>query len=179
MRVVAEASDGVETLEFAIELQPDVLLLDISMPRLNGVQVAKQLREEASQVRIVVLTGYDTDQYREALLHLGVRGYLPKTVSSQELVAALREVYGGGVHIQSSPSMSHQTACAASDSTLTPRELEVLRLVDEGLSNAAIANRLSMSQRTVQFHLTQLFAKLDATSRTHVVHIARQRGWIV
>ncbi|HEX6510164.1 MAG TPA: response regulator transcription factor [Chloroflexota bacterium] len=178
--VIAEAADGEEAVRLVEALHPDILLLDISMPRLNGVQVVKELAESAPQTHIVVLTGYDNEHYLEALTRLGVRGYLPKSASSRELVSALRAVYAGESYLKSDiTGGASDVGGLAPAGKPTPRELEVLRLVAQGASNHDIALRLSMSQRTVQFHLSRLFAKLDARSRTQVAHLARQRGWIL
>jgi DNA-binding NarL/FixJ family response regulator len=177
--VVAEAGDGEEAVRLTQELQPDILLLDISMPRLNGIQVAQAIRRSVPETKIVVLTGYDNEQYAQVLVHLGARGYLSKTTSSQELMRALRFVYAGHVYYQ--PSIETDLASSATSPALeepTARELEVLRLVAKGLRNADIAQQLLSSHRTVQFHLSNLFLKLGANSRTEVVHMARQKGWI-
>jgi DNA-binding NarL/FixJ family response regulator len=179
LEIVGEAVDGEEAVELTQQLRPDVLLLDISMPKVNGVQVAQQLSQNSPDVRIVVLTGYDNEQYARALVRLGVRGYLPKSASSRDLVDALRVVARGGVHYQSASEPSpFGRPGGAPDETPTPREMAVLRLVAQGLRNRDIAQRLSTSERTVQFHLANLFAKLSASSRTELVHLARQRGMI-
>lgn len=179
LRVVAEAADGEEATLLTQDLKPDILLLDISMPGLNGIQVAQILRRTAPETKIVVLTGYDNEQYAQALVHLGASGYLSKTTSSQELIRALRFVHAGHTYFQ--PAIEETIAVTAgtlATDQLTPRELEVLRLVAEGYRNAEIAKETLTSQRTVQYHLSNLFAKLGANSRTEVVHLARQKGWI-
>lgn len=179
LEVIAEAADGEEAVRLVEALHPDILLLDIRMPRLNGVQVAKHVVSSVPSTGIVVLTGYDNEHYLEALTHLGVRGYLPKSASSRELVSALRAVHAGRSYLRSSVTdLPYETNALDGMRRPTPRELEVLCLVAEGAANHDIATQLSMSQRTVQFHLSRLFAKLDARSRTHMVHVARQRGWI-
>jgi DNA-binding NarL/FixJ family response regulator len=177
--VVAEASDGEEAVRLAQELRPDILLLDISMPRLNGVQVAQVLRQNLPETRIVILTGYGSDQYAQPLVRLGVSGYLSKTASFDELVQALRSVQVGQVCLRPSvvALLAGGTDTAIGDEP-TARELQVLRLVAEGHRNRDVARRLGTSERTVQFHLGNLFAKLQAGSRTEVVHRARERGWI-
>jgi DNA-binding NarL/FixJ family response regulator len=178
-QVVAEAADGREAVDLTRRHRPDVLILDVSMPVLSGIQVAHTVREELPDTRIVVLTGYDNDQYALALLRLGVSGYLSKAASSRELVGALRRVYAGETCFQPGVAgLVRPEGMVGAEETLTPRELEVLRLVAEGQRNREIAKCLVVSERTIQFHLSQLFAKLDASSRTEVVHRARQRGWI-
>jgi len=179
LNVIAEAADGEEAVRLVEALHPDILLLDIRMPRLNGVQVVKHVMSSVPSIGIVVLTGYDNEHYLEALTRLGVRGYLPKSASSRELVSALRAVFAGRSFLRSSVAdLPYETNVLDGTRRLTSRELEVLRLVAEGASNHDIATQLSISQRTVQFHLSRLFTKLDARSRTRVVHLARQRGWI-
>lgn len=178
--VVGEAGDGEETLRLARALQPDVLLLDISMPGLNGVQVAQVLRAALPQTRIVVLTGYgDNAEYAHALLRLGVRGYLSKTASLTEIVAALHTVQAGQTYVQ--PTVTALLATSAREEPadkLTPRELDVLRLVAQGKSNTAIAKHLYITKRTVEFHLNNLFTKLHAASRTEAVYRAQQKKWL-
>lgn len=177
--VVGEAADGAEAVRLTQQLRPDILLLDISMPGLNGIQVAQAIRKAVPETRIVVLTGYDNEQYAQALVHLGARGYLSKTTGSQELMRALRFVYAGHVYFQ--PAIETELASNSAGATKeepTAKELEVLRLVAKGLRNAEIAQQMLSSQRTVQFHLSNLFEKLGANSRTEAVHLARQKGWI-
>jgi DNA-binding NarL/FixJ family response regulator len=177
--VIGEAIDGEEAVTLTESMHPDILLLDISMPKLNGVQVASQLSQSMPATSIIILTGYDSEQYARALVRLGVRGYLPKSASSRELVDALRTVARGGVHYQSATEPSPFARPGGSaDENLTPREMDVLRLVAEGLRNREIALRLSTSERTVQFHLANLFSKVGASSRTELVHQARKKGLI-
>jgi len=180
LEVIAEADDGQETVRLAHELQPDILLLDLKMPRLDGVQVAQALHTTLPDVRIVVLTAYDTDvESARELLRLGVRGYLSKTVLAGELVSALRTVSAGQVYLQ--PTVAALLYARAGDSAEekpTPREMEVLRLVAQGHRNAAIAQQLHLTERTVRFHLTNLFNKLAISSRTELIHLARQKNWI-
>ncbi len=176
--VVAEAADGEETVRLAQALRPDIVVLDISMPGLNGIQVGEILRQTVPETRIVVLTGYDNEQYAKALLRLGVSGYLSKTASSRELASALRSAYADRLYVQP-PIVSLLTSSLASQADEpTPRELEVLRLVAQGQRNRDIARQLHTSERTVQFHLANLFGKLEVGSRTEMVYRARQKGWI-
>jgi DNA-binding NarL/FixJ family response regulator len=177
--VVGEAADGEEAIRLCQQLRPTVLILDVAMPGLNGVQVAQRVRELLKETRIIVLTGFDNEQYAATLLQLGVNGYLSKSVSSRELVSAVRTVAKGGCHIQTLSTRNKDSlTTASSKDTPTPREREVLSLVAEGQRNRNIALSLQISERTVQFHIAQLFAKLDAASRTELVCSARRHGWI-
>ncbi len=177
--VVAEAADGEETVRLAQALRPDIVVLDISMPGLNGIQVGEILRETVPESRIVVLTGYDdNEQYARALLRLGVSGYLSKTSSSRELASALRSVYSSRLYFQPSIASLLNASLAPPADEPTPRELEVLGLAAQGKRNRDIARQLHTSERTVQFHLANLFGKLQVGSRTEMVYRARQKGWI-
>ncbi len=180
LEVIGEAVNGEEALRLAEELRPDIVVLDISMPGLNGVQVSEVLRREFPEIRVVILTGYDSEQYARALVRLGVQGFLSKAASSEELVRALLAVRDGNTYFQ--PMIAEMLGGGANqspDDEPTPREMEVLRLVAEGLRNKEIARRLCTSDRTVQFHLGNLFSKLNAGSRTELVHLARRNGWLV
>lgn len=178
VEVVAEAVDGHDAVRLTRELRPDLLLLDIAMPRLDGVQVAQTLRREMPEVRLVVLTGYASDQYALALIRLGVQGLLSKTASSEELVRAVRAVQAGRRYFQPEVAGVLHTAATAVGDGPTLKEMDVLHLVAQGLKNRDIARELSSAERTVRFHLENLFTKLRATSRTDLVHRARKKGWL-
>lgn len=179
IEVVAEAADGQEAVRLTRELRPDILLLDIAMPRLDGVQVAQALRRELPEVRLVVLTGYASDQYALTLIRLGVQGLLSKTASSEELVTAVRAVQAGRRYFQREVAgLLHTAAASAVGNPPTLKEMDVLRLVAQGLKNRDIARELSSAERTVRFHLENLFTKLRATSRTDLVHQAHGKGWL-
>ncbi|HEX5417641.1 MAG TPA: response regulator transcription factor [Chloroflexota bacterium] len=177
LRVVGEAENGDEAVRLTRELRPDLVLLDISMPGRSGIDAAAEIRRVAPRVKILILTGYGNHaQYARALGQLGVHGYLAKSVSSRELLQTIRSVAIGQV-------LSRSTgAPALPDGEVvdlpTPRELDVLRLVAQGLKSQEIAGQLCTSERTVHFHLSNLFAKLHASSRTELVYLARQQGWI-
>jgi DNA-binding NarL/FixJ family response regulator len=171
MDVVAEAADGAETIRLAQAVRPDLVVLDISMPRGNGIEVAREIRQTLPGTRIVVLTGYDNRQYAEAMARLGVDGFLSKTAAAGQLIGAIRAAHAGVGTAVRETARGH--GCVEQPTT---RELEVLHLVAEGRRNREIAERLCTSERTVEFHLGNLFRKLSCRSRTEVVHRARERG---
>ncbi|MGH2460447.1 MAG: response regulator [Chloroflexota bacterium] len=177
--IVGEADDGVQTLRLAEELKPDIVLLDVRMPMLDGIAVTRAIRHSAPETRVVVFTGHDEDQ-RSAmeLLRLGVKGFLYKTAAFSVLTSALRTVYRGDSYVE--PSIARQLIRDASvpRDDPTPRELDVLRLVAEGKRDHDVADHLAISERTVHFHVTNLFTKLGASNRMEMVRRARERGWI-
>jgi len=171
MDVVAEAADGQETIRLARAVRPDLLVLDISMPHVNGIDVAREIRQTLPGTRIVVLTGFDNRQYAEALARLGVDAFLSKTAAAGQLIGAVRAACAG---VRTSVREPARDAVEVDEPT--PRELEVLHLVAEGQRNREIAEHLCTTKRTVEFHLGNLFRKLQARSRTELVHRARARG---
>ena len=187
LEVIGEGADGIEAVELVRRLSPDIVLLDISMPRMNGIEATKRIKEFAPQTSILILTAYDDDQYVFALLEAGAAGYLLKDVSGDELVRAIRAVHAGEPVLHPAivrkvldRVVRDQKASARSPvdgESLSDRELEVLRLAARGLSNAGIAQELDLSTRTVQVHLTHIFAKLGVGSRTEAVITALRRGW--
>ena len=185
--VVGEAADGPEAMRLIEEVQPDVALLDIQMPRLNGVEVTRQMRSRFPQVRILILTAYDDDAYVFAALKAGANGYLLKTAGVEEVLSAVRGVYGGQSAL--SPAVTDKVVrqlregrpegAADQVERLSQRELEILRLAARGLTNKEIASRLALSDRTVQGHLARIYGKLAVASRTEAVTEALKRGWIL
>jgi DNA-binding NarL/FixJ family response regulator len=185
--VIAEANDGAEALHLVEEHQPDVAVLDIRMPEVTGVEATRQIKERFPQVRVLILTAYDDDPYIFALLQAGADGYVLKTASGDELVRAVRTVHRGESAL--SPEIASKVvrqavsgrpeSAADQVEALTDRELDVLRLVAQGLTNRAIGDDLSISHRTVQGHLVSVYGKLGVNSRTEAVTEALRRGWIV
>ena len=180
--VVAEASDGQEALRLAEELAPDVLVLDMEMPGVTGVEVARRLRAADSPVRVLALSAYDDDQYVFGLLEAGAAGYLLKDEAMEAIVAAVRGVARGEVGWLSRP-VAEKVMRRMREETeevcpLTERELDVLRLLAKGWTNARIAQELIVSERTVRFHVENLLKKLEVSSRTEAVVTAIQKGWL-
>jgi DNA-binding NarL/FixJ family response regulator len=187
LRVVAEASDGEEAVRLAADTQPDVILMDIAMPKLNGIEATKQIKATLPATAILILTAYDDDQYIFALLEAGAAGYLLKNVRGRDLVEAVRAVHAGEsvlhpviarkVIDRFSPEKSQPESRDETES-LSDRELEVLRLAARGMSNRDIARHLHLSVRTVQAHLHTIFGKMEVGSRTEAVVQALRLGWL-
>lgn len=184
--VVAEASDGREAVALAEKEHPDVALLDISMPVMNGIEATKAIKKVCPRTAVLVFTAYDYDEYVFAILEAGAAGYLLKNVRGGELIDALRRVYAGEsvLHPTIAKKVVNRVAAGAGPEEapgrdiLTDREFEVLRLAAQGLSNRQIAERLVVSPRTVQAHMANIFAKLQVGSRTEAVTLALRRRWI-
>ncbi len=177
--VVGEAADGSEVVRLAGTLLPDVILLDLEMPGMDGVAALEKLRESGSEARTVVFTAYDTDERILGSLRAGARGYLLKGASRTELFDAVRTVHSGGSLLQplvTGRLLDHMNA--PEPDPLTPRELEVLALLARGLPNKEIADSLYIGERTVKFHVSSILAKLDAGNRTEAARIAISRGLI-
>ena len=183
LEVVGEAADGSEVVRLADSLKPDVILLDLEMPGLSGVAALEKLRDADSTARTIIFTAYDTDERILGALRAGARGYLLKGAARTEIFDAIRTVHAGGSLLQ--PVVTNkllQTMSRAQrreeTQPLTPREIEVLALLSQGLQNKEISGRLFISERTVKFHVSSLMHKLGAENRTETVTIAAQRGLI-
>jgi DNA-binding NarL/FixJ family response regulator len=176
--VVGEAGDGDEALALAETLDVDVVLLDINLPRIDGVKTARLLRERRPDWRILILTGYNSEAALHAVHRLGVDGYLMKTSSDVELVAAIRSVMRGN-KVLSSMATNQLDQAGAQEVTLpTPKEMDVLRALARGLKNKDIADEMSVSVHTVEYHVHNLFLKLNATSRADALMRAQRLGWL-
>ena len=181
--IIGEASNGEEAVTKAEALKPDVMLLDINMPKANGIEVASRLKESCPEVRILALTIHDDQNYMMNMIQSGAAGYLLKDVEPSMMVQAVRRVYAGESYVE--PSLTKKlfqgitnreekkVAPAAPGITegdrLSTREIEVLRLIGNGMSNAEIARTLYLSEKTVKNHLTNIFRKIDVTDRTQAV----------
>ena len=179
--VVGEAADGSEAVRLAETLRPDVILLDLEMPGVDGVAALERLRDAGSTSRAIVFTAYDTDQRILGALRAGARGYLLKGASRTEIFEAIRTVHAGGSLLE--PGVTTRLLDQLRENRelrepLTPRELEVLVLISEGLHNSEIAGRLFVTERTVKFHVSSILAKLGADNRTEAVAVAARRGLI-
>ena len=181
--VVAEAGDGQEVAENTAVVNPNVILLDLEMPGMDGVEALHQLNKNNVTAKVIVFTAFDTDDKIVTAVQAGAQGYLLKGAPRQELFNAIRVVYSGGSLLQpvvASKLMRHVSREPQKPAVepLTPRETEVLQQLAKGLQNKEIANTLIISERTVKFHVSAILSKLHAGNRTEAVAIAAQHGLI-
>ena len=185
IEVVAEAGDGEEAVKLASELKPNVAVMDIIMPKLNGIEATKKIKEIAPDTAILILTAYDDDEYVLGLLNAGAAGYLLKSARGRDLVGAIRAIRSGEsvLHPKIIAKLLKRAAIAPAEEhkpleLLSGRESEVLRLVALGMSNREIAEKLFLSQRTVKAHLTNVFNKLSVASRSEAIIKGLQWGLV-
>lgn len=176
LRVVAEAGNGLEAVEAFERHRPDVTLLDLRMPVMEGVEAVRQIRERDPEARVIVLTTYDTDDEISRALRAGAKAYVLKDISADALVECIREVLAGKTYL--APAAAAKLAEGVTRVQLTPREMATLRLMADGKANKEIAADLGISDRTVKTHLGHLFDKLGVTSRTEAIKIATRRGLV-
>jgi DNA-binding NarL/FixJ family response regulator len=181
--VIGEADDGEKAITLIEKHSPDVVVLDIQMPKATGIEVTRQLRKNEAKIGILILTAYDDDPYINAVLRAGANGFVLKTASPEEIIKAVKDVFEGKSVLD--PTIAHRVlkklTKGADDylyEALTDRENEVLGLAAKGFTNKAIGVQLSISDRTVQGHLAHIFSKLQAGSRTEAVMRAVSLGWL-
>ncbi len=186
LTVVGEASDGEEAVRLATHFKPDVVVMDIAMPKMDGIEATKRIKELCPQIAVLIFSAYDDEQFIIRLLEAGAAGYLLKTIRSRELIDAIRAVHAGEAVLH--PSIARKVLNRfvpppgkpkeSPMESLTEREMEILKLASKGLSNQDIATELFLSVRTVQGHLGHIFNKLQVSSRTEAVVHALKEGWI-
>jgi len=174
--VVGEAGDGEEAIEQWRRLRPDVVLMDLRMPRLEGVEAIKRIRAEDPKAGIIVLTTFDHDEDIYAGLRAGAKAYLLKDVQPEELFDCIRAVHAGEAYLQ--PKVAAKLVQRVQEHKLTEREEQILKLLALGKSNRAIGQALHITESTVKSHLKSLFVKLDATSRAEAIALAARRGLV-
>lgn len=185
--IVGEAGDGEEAVRLASQLKPDVVIMDVSMPKLGGIEATKQIKDVLPSTTVLVLTGYDYDEYVFSMLEAGAAGYLLKSVSGDELIHAIRAVYAGeptihprvlGKLIGRFRAPTTEPILVASEQLLSERESEVLKIAAKGMSNRNIADALFISERTVQAHMRSIFNKLAVGSRSEAILYSLKKGWV-
>jgi len=180
IEVVGEAEDGADVVAAAARLRPDVVLLDLSLPVLNGVEATRRIRATESGTQILILSAYDDEDYVVAAIEAGASGYLLKTAHAADVIAAIRAVARGEVVLH--PAIARHLVARATDGpdreSLTARELDILRLAARGQRTKEIADHLSLSTRTVEAHFTGIFNKLGVSTRTEAIVHAASRGWV-
>lgn len=188
IEVVAEAADGAEAVSKAVELQPDLVLMDVRMPEMDGIEATKRILESTGTTRVLMLTTFDLDEYVYDAIRAGASGFLLKDVPPRELVRAVRVVTAGDAllsatvtrrlmeHFVKTPRLEDERA--GSLATLTDREIEVLELMARGLNNGEIAERLYLSEATIKTHVSRVLSKLNLRDRAQAVVIAYETGLI-
>jgi DNA-binding NarL/FixJ family response regulator len=176
LEVVAEAADGRDGVEAFRVHRPDVTLMDLRMPEMEGVEAVRRIRELDPHARVIVLTTYDADEDIARALQAGAKAYILKDIAADALITCIRDVLAGKTYL--APTAAAKLAERVTQVQLTPRELAALRLLANGESNKEIATSLEISERTVKSHLAHLFEKLGVTSRTEAVRVATRRGLV-
>jgi len=176
LEVVAEAGNGEEGVAAFERHHPDVTLVDLRMPVMEGVELVRQIRERDPRARVIILTTYDTDDEISRALKAGAKAYVLKDIVAGDLVACIRDVLAGKTYI--APAAAAKLAEGVTRVQLTPREMATLRLMADGKANKEIAGELGISDRTVKTHLGHLFEKLGVTSRTEAIKVATRRGLV-
>ena len=186
LEIVGEAGDGEEAVKLASELKPDVVLMDIVMPKLSGVEATKLIKQTSPSTNILILTAYSDIRYILGLLEAGACGYLLKSARSNEIIGAIRAVHSGDSVLDSivtrkllqRVALAKEPSESETSGQLSPREIEILRLAAKGMTNKDIANTLVLSVRTVEAHLTNIFNKMGVGSRTDAIIQGLREGYI-
>jgi len=184
--VIGEASDGEEAVQMATDLKPDIIIMDIAMPKLNGIEATRQIKLISPRTAVLILSAYDDDEYVFALLKVGAAGYLLKNISGDELTRAIRAVYKGEPVLD--PIVARKVmnyfklpgkarGLERPSEHLSNRETDILKLAAKGMTNKDIADKLHLSNRTVEGHLRTIFNKLGVGSRTEAVLFGLRKGW--
>ena len=186
LTIVGEASNGEEAVQMVTDLKPDVVIMDIAMPKLNGIEATRQIKVSNPRIGVLILSAYDDDEYVFALLKAGAAGYLLKSVSGDELVRAIKAIHNGESVLDPAiarkvmnyftnqnkiPSVNEDTE------RLSSRELDIIKLAAKGLTNKEIAVKLHLSYRTIEGHMRDVFNKLGVGSRTEAVLFGLKKGW--
>lgn len=184
IQVISEASDGESALTIIEQMKPDVAILDIQMPKMSGIQVSREIQSRKMSVGVLILTSYDDDPYVAAVMKTGASGYVLKTASPEEIINAVHKVYRRKFILDRTITSKIVDSIAETNEPpiyedLTDREMEILALVATGLTNRLIGDELQISDRTVQGHISRVFAKLQVISRTEAVMRGLSLGWIV
>ena len=183
--VVGEAANGEEAVNLAIQLRPDVVIMDVAMPKLNGIEATKSIREACPDIAVLILSAYGYDPYVLGALESGASGYMLKESRALELVRAVRSLHDGETVLAPAVAQkvfsrlsSDKTKLRQTSQALHQREMELLKLVAQGMSNKEIASSLSISVRTVQAHLVNIFNKMGVSTGTEAVIRAIKEGWV-
>ena len=182
MEVAAEAEDGIDAVERALQSRPDVAVLDVSMPRLTGLHAARQIRDHAEEIHVLMLSMHDDEAYFFDALEAGASGYVSKRGADGDLIDAIRTVAGGGTFLNSRTQQTLMRKWLENGVTepdeLTPRELEVTKLIAEAFTNRQIAEALNLAEKTVESHRANVLSKLGMRDRVELVRYAIRRGLV-
>jgi DNA-binding NarL/FixJ family response regulator len=177
IRVIGEAADGVTAVSLVEQLRPDAVIMDVRMPRMNGLEATKELRDRVPDVRVLIFTAYSERSLLEQALESGATGYILKEAAHETLVRAIEKVAAGEAFVDPALLPAFLGGRESSD-VLTEREREILQLLADGLSNADVAARLSVGEETVESHVGHILAKLEADTRTHTVAVALREAMV-